>query len=103
EDGIRSFHVTGVQTCGLRILLLRTLADHALRYGGDGVRVLVTLAREAGGVVLRVEDSGAGLGDEQRSHLGERFFRVLGTAAPGKIGRATCRDGVESEGGAVAW
>jgi len=67
----------------LLAVLLRNLADNALRYGGDGVRVVVTLAREAGGVVLRVEDSGPGLSDEQRAHLGERFFRVLGTAAPG--------------------
>jgi two-component system sensor histidine kinase QseC len=64
-------------------VLLRNLADNALRYGGDSVRVVVTLTREAGGVVLRVEDSGPGLSDEQRSHLSERFFRVLGTAAPG--------------------
>ncbi|WP_298835178.1 ATP-binding protein [uncultured Piscinibacter sp.] len=67
----------------LLAVLLRNLADNALRYGGDGVRVVVTLAREDGRTVLRVEDSGPGLSDEQRSHLGERFFRVLGTAAPG--------------------
>lgn len=67
----------------LLAVLLRNLADNALRYGGDGVRVVVSLAREADRVVLRVDDSGPGLSDEQRSHLGERFFRVLGTAAPG--------------------
>ncbi len=64
-------------------VLLRNLADNALRYGGDGVRVVVALAREDGGIVLRVDDSGPALSDEQRAHLGERFFRVLGTAAPG--------------------
>ena len=67
----------------LLAVLLRNLADNALRYGGDGARVQVTLSREAAQVLLRVEDSGPGLSDEQRSHLGERFFRVLGTAAPG--------------------
>lgn len=67
----------------LLAVLLRNLADNALRYGGEGARVLVTLAREGDHVALRVEDSGPGLSDEQRSHLGERFFRVLGTAAPG--------------------
>ncbi len=64
-------------------VLLRNLADNALRYGGNGVRVVVALAHEDGHIVLRVDDSGPGLSDEQRSHLGERFFRVLGTAAPG--------------------
>lgn len=64
-------------------VLLRNLADNALRYGGDGVRVVVSLAQEASGVMLCVEDSGPGLSDEQRSHLGERFYRVLGNNAPG--------------------
>jgi two-component system sensor histidine kinase QseC len=67
----------------LLAVLLRNLADNALRYGGDGVRVVVSLAREGERTVLRVEDSGPGLSDEQRSHLGERFYRVLGHAAPG--------------------
>jgi two-component system sensor histidine kinase QseC len=67
----------------LLAVLLRNLADNALRYGGRGVRVQVTLQRDAGRVVVNVEDSGPGLSDEQRSHLGERFFRVLGTAVPG--------------------
>lgn len=67
----------------LLAVLMRNLADNALRYGGDGVRVVVSLAREGGSIVLRVDDSGPGLDDEQRSHLGERFYRVLGTAAPG--------------------
>jgi two-component system sensor histidine kinase QseC len=76
-----SWPVRGSAT--LLAVLLRNLADNALRYGGDGARVQVTLTREAAQVLLRVEDSGPGLSDEQRSHLGERFFRVLGTAAPG--------------------
>lgn len=67
----------------LLAVLLRNLADNALRYGGDGVRVVVSLCREDGGIVLRVDDSGPGLNDEQRSRLGERFYRVLGNAAPG--------------------
>ena len=37
----------------------------------------------AGGVLLRVEDGGAGLNEAAIARLGERFFRVLGTAAPG--------------------
>lgn len=64
-------------------VLLRNLVDNALRYSPDGARVVVSIVRESDRVVLRVEDSGPGLSDEQRSHLGERFFRVLGTAAPG--------------------
>lgn len=67
----------------LLMVLLRNLADNALRYGGDGVRLRVALSREGARTVLSVEDSGPGLSDEQRARLGERFFRVLGTQAPG--------------------
>ncbi len=67
----------------LLAVLMRNLADNALRYGGDGARVVVALAREAQRVVLQVDDSGPGMSDDERSHLGERFYRVLGSAAPG--------------------
>lgn len=80
-DATGSWPVRG--SAPLLAVLLRNLADNALRYGGEGVRVVVALAREAGRVVLRVEDTGPGMSDEERSHLGERFYRVLGTVAPG--------------------
>ncbi len=67
----------------LLAVLLRNLADNALRYSGEGARLRVTLSREGARTVLSVEDSGPGLSDEQRARLGERFFRVLGTQAPG--------------------
>jgi two-component system sensor histidine kinase QseC len=64
-------------------VLVRNLADNALRYSPDGARVVVTVHREQGRPVLTVEDSGSGLSDTQQQRLGERFFRVLGTAATG--------------------
>lgn len=67
----------------LLAVLLRNLADNALRYSPAGARVVVSVGRENGQAVLRVEDSGPGLDDAQQQRLGERFFRVLGTAAPG--------------------
>jgi two-component system sensor histidine kinase QseC len=67
----------------LLAVLLRNLADNALRYSPEGARVVVSVRREDGLAVLRVEDSGPGLDDTQQQRLGERFFRVLGTAAPG--------------------
>jgi two-component system sensor histidine kinase QseC len=64
-------------------VLVRNLADNALRYSPEGARVVVSVALENGRAVLRVEDGGPGLDDSQQQRLGERFFRVLGTAAPG--------------------
>ena len=67
----------------LLAVLVRNLADNALRYGPDGARVVVGVAVQAGRTSLTIEDSGAGLDDAQQRRLGERFFRVLATDAPG--------------------
>lgn len=64
-------------------VLVRNLADNALRYSPDGARVVVTVGLSQGRPLLTVDDSGRGLSDEQQQRLGERFFRVLGTAATG--------------------
>lgn len=64
-------------------VLVRNLADNALRYSPDGARVVVTVRRQQGQPVLTVEDSGAGLSADQQQRLGERFFRALGNAATG--------------------
>lgn len=64
-------------------VLVRNLIDNALRYSPDGARVLVSVAPEAGKTVLRVEDSGPGMTEAEMSRLGERFYRVLGSAQPG--------------------
>jgi two-component system sensor histidine kinase QseC len=63
--------------------MLRNLIDNALRYAPDGGRVVITIEPSPTAVVWRIEDSGPGLDDEQQTRLGERFFRVLGTAQPG--------------------
>jgi two-component system sensor histidine kinase QseC len=64
-------------------LLVRNLLDNAVRYSPEGGTIRVTLARQDACVCLAVEDSGPGLSDEQRSRLGERFFRMLGTDQSG--------------------
>jgi two-component system sensor histidine kinase QseC len=66
--------------------LLRNLVDNAIRYSPPSARVRVAVApgaAEARKVELTVEDSGPGMTDEHRAHLGERFFRVLGNEQPG--------------------
>jgi two-component system sensor histidine kinase QseC len=67
----------------LSSVLVRNLLDNALRYSPDGARVGISVRSEANQVVLQVEDSGAGLSDEEMARLGERFYRVLGTGQTG--------------------
>ena len=64
-------------------VLLRNLIDNALRYSPDGARVCVCVTTESGQAVLRVEDSGPGMTEQEMAHLGERFYRVLGHTQPG--------------------
>lgn len=73
--------VAGEET--LLAVLVRNLADNALRYSPPGAHVLAELRRVDGQIVLSIEDSGPGLSEAGRARLGERFFRVAGTAASG--------------------
>jgi len=80
-DAAASCVVAGDET--LLAVLSRNLLDNAIRYTPAGARIEVRLQREAGRVVLAVEDSGPGLADEDLAHLGQRFFRVTGNEASG--------------------
>ena len=67
--------------------LLRNLIDNAVRYGGDGGRVDVSV--EEGGspdaprAQLAVTDSGPGIPPEERARVLDRFYRRAGAAPPG--------------------
>src|SRR5690606_40520949 len=99
EDGIRDFHVTGVQTCALPIYCRRR-----------GVTVLT------GTVVRRLERRGRRIaavvtdaGELEAEHVvlangpeAPWLARSLGLRLPIEIGRASCRErGEAAEGGCV--
>jgi signal transduction histidine kinase len=64
--------------------VVRILIDNALRYAPAGEPVLVTTAHEGGKVTVDVADRGAGVPDEEREHIFERFHR--GKASSAEIG-----------------
>jgi len=67
----------------LTSVLIRNLLDNAMRYSPNGAKVSLTVTPTADQVVLQVHDSGPGLLDAEIAHLGERFYRVLGTEQTG--------------------
>lgn len=67
----------------LLTVLVRNLVDNAVRYAPREAAIGVRVHRERDGVVLDVEDGGPGLADAELARLGERFYRVPGSAAPG--------------------
>lgn len=63
--------------------LLYNLVDNALLYTPGGGKVTVNVRREAGEIVLSVEDNGPGIPKDEREKVFERFHRVMGTGQEG--------------------
>jgi two-component system OmpR family sensor kinase len=67
--------------------LLRNLVDNAVRYGGDGGRVDVSVedggSADAPRAQLAVTDSGPGIPPAERARVIDRFYRRAGAAPPG--------------------
>lgn len=83
--------------------LFNALLDNAIRYTPEGGRITVTVAREDGTAVARIEDSGPGIPPEQRERVFERFFRILGTGQPGcGLGLAIAREIATAHGATIA-
>lgn len=70
----------GGQPEALRVLL-RNLLDNAVKYTPAGGRVDVSLQFEGSQPVLRVEDSGPGIAEDERERVFDRFFRGSQTTA----------------------
>src|SRR5690606_40001941 len=89
EDGIRDFHVTGVQTCALPIWFHRTYCEL-------GVDVIET--NTFGAFAVPLNEYGIGHRDREISRANAEIARRV--ADEFEIGRASCRErGWGAEGG----
>ena len=84
--------------------MLANLIDNALRYCPDGTCISVrTDARDAGEVVLEVEDDGPGIPEEKHVAVFDRFVRLSEQAEGGcGLGLAIVQEIAERHGGDVA-
>jgi signal transduction histidine kinase len=64
-------------------VLVRNLADNALRYAPAGSRVELRVAEEGGVPTLVVDDAGPGIPPEDRERVFDRFYRRAGTDEAG--------------------
>ncbi len=60
----------------LLLLLVVNLVENAIRHTPEGTQIKLTLRREANKVVASVADSGAGIPEEMRQKVLERFHRL---------------------------
>jgi two-component system, OmpR family, sensor kinase len=63
--------------------LLANLVDNAIRYTPRGGRVDLSAGVDEGRPYLEVTDSGAGIPEEERERVFDRFYRREGTGEPG--------------------
>lgn len=81
--------------------LLNNLIDNALRYTQERGSVTVRLRsdHERALAIMEVEDNGPGIAPAERSHVFERFYRVLGTQVEGSgLGLAIVREIAQKHG-----
>lgn len=84
--------------------LLNNLIDNALRYTpADGtVTIRVRTDEDAARAYLEVEDTGPGIPPAERSHVFERFYRILGSHTEGSgLGLAIVREIVQQHGAEI--
>ncbi len=77
--------------------LVRNAAEAVAAHGGD---VCVTVASDAGGALVRVEDTGGGVGDEIRGRL---FVPFASSKPSGGLGLAVARRLARLHGGDVVY
>ncbi|MGK5025646.1 sensor histidine kinase N-terminal domain-containing protein [Janthinobacterium sp. RB2R34] len=82
--------------------LLGNLIDNALRYTPAGGSVTVRVRSTAEQAILEVEDTGPGIPQAERSHVFERFYRILGSNVDGSgLGLAIVREIAQQHGAEV--
>jgi two-component system, OmpR family, phosphate regulon sensor histidine kinase PhoR len=57
-------------------LAVLNLVDNAIKYAGDGKKIVLTLKRDGERVVLAVKDFGPGIPVEEQDRIFERFYRA---------------------------
>ena len=79
--------------------LLGVLLDNACKYASDGGQVDVTVALDGSRVTLTVDDSGAGIPEDQRSRIFDRFHRATDVKGGAGLGLAIADAIVRATGG----
>ena len=75
------------------------LLDNAMKHGGDGGRIDVSLRQEEGHVRINVRDYGHGIPEAELPHVKEKFYKGSSKNRGTGIGLAVCDEIVARHGG----
>lgn len=85
--------------------VITNLLTNAIHYNRDNGEVRITTSVENGEAVLRVSDTGQGIGDADLPHIFKRFFRADKSRARANgrngLGLAICKAIVDAHGGRI--
>ena len=84
--------------------MINNLIDNALRYTQENGRVTVRIRadEERKLAILEVEDNGPGIAPAERTHVFERFYRILGSQVEGSgLGLAIVREIAQQHGAGI--
>jgi signal transduction histidine kinase len=98
-DGSEEIEPISIDPLRIREVLMNLVAN-ALRYTPRGGRVDVTVSGKAGGVEVRVADTGAGIPESELPRIFDRFYKGAGSSGSG-LGLTIARSLVEAHGGTI--
>ncbi len=84
----------------MRQVFLNVL-DNAAKHGGDGKRIVASIAPEAGQIVVRIRDFGPGIPEEELPHVKMKFYKGSSKARGSGIGLAVCEEIISMHGGTL--
>jgi len=86
-------------------LVIHNLMDNAIKHTAPGGWIRVSITLEGSGVIIKVEDTGCGIPDEDLPYIFERFYRVdrarSRSGGGTGLGLAIAKEVVEAHGGRI--
>lgn len=78
------------------------LLSNAIKFTPEGGKINVSLKREGDFAVVKVQDSGCGISEENLPHVFDKFFRASKEVDGNGLGLAICKRVCELEGGTIS-
>ena len=79
--------------------VLCNVLDNAAKHGGDGKRIVVSMAQEDENYIIRIRDFGHGIPEAELPYVKQKFYKGSSKARGSGIGLAVCDEIITRHGG----